>query len=124
MGEQTADQEEIAAVVQAYVDGCSRVDVELLRSAFVDSARMYGNFDGTHYDVPIQEFFDDVAGSPAPGSGYRSHVERVDVVGDGAIAVLAEEDYQGVDYVNLFSLIKVEGRWKITCKTFVAGGGS
>jgi hypothetical protein len=36
--------------------------------------------------------------------------------------VLAEDDYQGMNYVNFFSLVKVEGRWKIVNKTFAMTG--
>jgi hypothetical protein len=42
----------------------------------------------------------------------------IDVVEDAAVAVLAEDDYLGVDYVNFFSLIKINGTWKIVTKLF------
>ena len=44
------------------------------------------------------------------------------MVNDAAIAVLVEDDYQGMDYVDFFSLIKIDGRWKIVNKTFAMTG--
>jgi hypothetical protein len=38
------------------------------------------------------------------------------------VAVLAEDDYQGMNYVNFFSLVKLEGRWRIADKTFTMTG--
>jgi hypothetical protein len=85
---------------------------------------MYGNDGADHYDVPIGEFLEEVADMPVPGPGYRANIERIDIFGDGAFATLVEADYQGVDYVNLFSLVKVDDRWGIVNKVFVVTGGS
>jgi putative lumazine-binding protein len=122
MTDRMDDLEAVAAVVQMYVDGAARADVELLRDAFFESARMYGNEDDVHFDVPIQDFFDEVASLPVPGPRFRSHVVSIDVVGDAGVAVLAEDDYQGMNYVNFFSLVKLEGRWRIANKTFAMTG--
>ena len=83
MTDRMDDLEAVAALVQMYVDGAARADVELLREAFLESARMYGYEKNVHVDVPIQDFFDEVASLPVPGPGFRSHVVSIDVVGRG-----------------------------------------
>jgi Putative lumazine-binding len=122
MTDRMDDLEAVAALVQMYVDGAARADVELLREAFLESARMYGYEKDVHLDVPIQDFFDEVASLPVPGPGFRSHVVSMNIVGDAGVAVLAEDDYQGMNYVNFFSLVKLEGRWRIANKTFTMTG--
>jgi hypothetical protein len=74
MTDRMDDLEAVAALVQMYVDGAARADVELLREAFLESARMYGYEKDVHLDVPIQDFFEEVASLPVPGPGFRSHV--------------------------------------------------
>jgi Putative lumazine-binding len=124
MTDRMDDLEAVAALVQMYVDGVARADVELLREAFLQSARMYGYEKNVHVDVPIQDFFDEVANLPVPGPGFRSHVVSIDVVADAGVAVLAEDDYQGMNYVNFFSLVRLEGRWRIANKTFAMTGSA
>jgi hypothetical protein len=122
MTDRMDDLEAVAALVQMYIDGAARADVELLREAFLESARMYGYEKDVHFDVPIQDFFEEVASLPVPGPGFRSHVVSMNIVGDAGVAVLAEDDYQGMNYVNFFSLVKLEGRWRIANKTFTMTG--
>jgi Putative lumazine-binding len=112
----------ITAVVQMYIDGVAKADVGRLKEVFHESARMFGNEDDESEDMPISEFFAEVATTPVPGLGFRSRIMSVDVVEDAAVAVLAEDDYLGVDYVNFFSLIKRDGTWKIVTKLFAVTG--
>jgi hypothetical protein len=39
------------------------------------------------------------------------------------MAVLVEHDYLGCDFVDYFSLARVDGRWVITNKTYAHTGG-
>jgi hypothetical protein len=122
MSERMDDLDAIAAVVQLYIDGAAKADVGPLKEAFHESARMFGNERDEPNDVPISEFFAYVAETPVPGPGFRSHIVSIDLVGDAAVAVLAEDDYQGADYVNFFSLMKDDGAWKIVVKVFTVTG--
>jgi hypothetical protein len=40
------------------------------------------------------------------------------------VAVLAEEDYLGCDFVDYFSVARIDGRWQIDNKTYAHTGGS
>jgi len=112
----------ITAVVQMYVDGATKADVGALKEAFHESARLFGNQGDERYDMPIGDFFEYVATTPVPGPGFRSRIMSIEVVEDAAVAVLALDDYHGMDYVDFLSLIKVDGTWKIVIKLFAVTG--
>ena len=124
MGQRIADLEEITQVVQLYIDGAGG-DVAELRDAFHPDARMYGHIGDVQHAVPITDFFDMVANSKAPLAGprYKARIVSIDVVGNAGVAVLAEEDYLGCDFVDYFSMARIGGQWKIVNKTYAHTGG-
>ncbi len=123
MGQHVDDLGEITRVVQLYIDGANG-DVAKLEEAFHPDAWMFGHIGPMVTNIPIGEFFKMVAASPGmAGPGYRAHVSSVDVVGDAAVATLVEEDYLGCDFVDFFSLARIDGTWKIVNKTYAHTGG-
>jgi hypothetical protein len=111
-------------LVQLYVDGASG-DVDKLREAFHPDARMFGHIGEMGAYVPIGDFIGMVEGSPSmAGPDYSADVRTVDVIGDAGVAVLVEHDYLGCDFVDYFSVARIDGRWWITNKTFAHTGGS
>ena len=115
----------IAMVVQSVLDGESVGDVAKLKAAFHADARMFGHADGQRYDMPISEYLDFAASSPANSAGnYRSRIVSVQQVGDAAVAMVAEENCWGsVSFVDFFSLARIDGAWKVVNKTFAHTGG-
>lgn len=55
--------------------------------------------------------------------GHRTKILSIDHLGDGAVVVPAEEGYNGLDYLDFFSLVRVDGEWKVANKVFVHTGG-
>jgi hypothetical protein len=110
-------------------DGAAKGDVNELKEAFHENARMFGGFMGT-CDVPIAEL---LAGrvrgplsnsTPADTSKYRGRIISVSQTGDLAFAAVAEDGFWGtVSFVDYFLLTRIEGKWKITCKAFAHTGG-
>jgi hypothetical protein len=119
------DYDEITRVVQLYIDGANG-DVGKLEEAFHPDARMFGHVDDLQTNVPIGEFFKIVANSQGhlAGPNYRARITQIQSCGDAAIAVLAEEDYMGCDFVDMFSLARIDGRWQIVNKTYAHVGGA
>lgn len=115
------DLDAIAATIQLYVEGSEQGDVGKLKQAFHDDARMFGQLGDTRYDVPIATYFDIAASQPT--GGHRAKIVSIDCVGDGAVVALAEEDFNGLDYLDFFSLVRIDGEWKIASKVFVHTGG-
>ncbi len=119
------DYDEIARVVQLYIDGNGRGEVEKLKDAFDGEARMYGHVDGHRFDVPVGQFFQMAASQPAGAGGqYRARITSVQQVGDAAVATVAEDGCWGsVSFVDFLSLVRIDGVWKIVNKAFAHTGG-
>jgi len=121
---QVDDHDAIRAVVQLCLDGEAEGDREKLEQAFHPDARMFGALAGTRYDVPIQTLFELAAEGPADTGNLRSRILAITQVGDVATATAREEGYWGtVDFVDFFSLCRIDGAWKIVNKTFAHTGG-
>jgi len=118
MSDRIDDLEAITEVVQLYIDGANG-DVAKLEKAFHPDARMFGRIGDRQQAVPIQDFFGLVSSKPGlAGPSYRARIVSIDVTGDAAVAVLAEDDYAGTDFVDYFSLARIDGEWKIVNKTY------
>jgi hypothetical protein len=50
-------------------------------------------------------------------------IRLIDCSGLAGVAVLAETDYIGCDFVDYFSVARINGRWQITNKTYAHTGG-
>ena len=114
----TEDINGIRACVQKYIDGSARGDADLLAEAFHPDASMYGYFGGQLMAVPIAEFFAVAKQSGPAGDDYRAEVQSVAIEGTAAVATLVEENYLAHDFVDYFSLLKIDGEWKIVNKSF------
>ena len=123
MSDYFQDLDDIRAVVQLYVEGASG-DAAKLSQAFATDARMYGHIGPMDTYVPITDFVAMVEGSPSmAGPNYQATIRSIDIAGYAGVAVLVEKDYAGCDFVDWFTVARIEGRWQITCKTYAHTGG-
>lgn len=118
------DLEDVRALIQLYIDG-SNGDVAKLKEAFHPDAHMMGHIGPMETYVPIADFYAMVEAHPGmAGPNYQAFVQSVDLTGDAGVAVLAETDYLGCDFVDYFSVARINGRWWITNKTYAHTGGT
>lgn len=125
MSAQLDDHDAIAEVIQLYIDGAAG-DVAKLKRAFHPDARMFGHIDSLAHAIPISGFFEMVAGAqgqPMAGPNYKARIGSIQQTGDAAVAALVEQDYLGCDFVDYFSLARIQGRWQIVNKTYAHTGG-
>lgn len=111
----------VRAVIQSYVDACSRGDVLALRALFHPDAAMSGYLVDSLVTGSPESFFDAVAANPPPadsGLRYEAVIEGVNVSGRTATAVLREQGYLGLNFVNQFQLLDIDGQWHIVAKLF------
>lgn len=121
---QAPDYDAICRVAQLLCDGEAKGDVEKLREAFHEDARMFGSLAGQRYDIPISEFFDIAASAPADTGSYHSRIVSVHETEDAASVTVEEEGYWGsVSFVDYLSLARIDGTWKIVTKLFAHTGG-
>ena len=123
MSQEIADLDEVTALIQLYIDG-SNGDVDKLRKAFHPDAWMMGHVGPMDTYMPITDFFGLVGSQPGlAGPNYRAIIRSIDLSGDAGVAVLAETDYMGCDFVDYFAVARIDGRWVITNKTYAHTGG-
>jgi Putative lumazine-binding len=115
----------ITHAVDLYVEGVRNGDGAKLREAFHPQAWMFGSMAGTRYDEPIGELIALVDGQPVDVDGsLQTRIVSVEQVGDAAFVVLEEEGFWGtVSFTDFFTLVQIDGEWKIANKTFAHTGG-
>lgn len=123
MDAQDPEFQAIRHAVSLYADGIHSGDIDMLREAFHPDAMMYGanSKAGAVTITPIEGLFEYVAAHEAPTvSGEPHECKVVDIrrSGDAALAEVAERSLYGVDYLNYLQLLKIEGTWRIVCKSF------
>ena len=124
MSSRIQDYEDVRALIQLYIDG-SNGDVGKLKEAFHPDAHMMGHLGTFETYWPIDQFFAMVEARPGmAGPNYRAYVRTIDLAGDAGVAVLVETDYLECDFVDYFSVARIDGRWWITNKTYAHTGGT
>jgi hypothetical protein len=124
MSSRIQDYEDVRALIQLYIDG-SNGDVGKLKEAFHPDAHMMGHLGALETYWPIDQFYAMVEAQPGmAGPNYRAYVRAIDLAGDAGVAVLVETDYLGCDFVDYFSVARIDGRWWITNKTYAHTGGT
>ena len=79
------DVDAIAQTLQLYIDGTASGDRAKLAEAFHPDARMFGALGEQRFDVPITEYADVVAGTPADVAGtFRTRITSITQTGDAA----------------------------------------
>ena len=118
------DLDEVRALVELYVDGANG-DADKLRRAFHSEATMTGHIgDAEDAFTPISGFMSMVEANPgAAGPDYQASIRSIDITGDAGIAVLVERDFFGCDFVDYFTVARIDGRWQIINKTYAHTGG-
>jgi hypothetical protein len=111
----------VRELIERYIDGTRRGDLELVEQTFHPDARMSGVLQGKLLVGTPQPFFDAVATAPAPiesGEPYAAKISHLDVAGPVATASLDEGPYLGMHFTNYFHLLKIGTEWRIVSKTF------
>jgi hypothetical protein len=107
----------IRKTANLYAEGLQQGNVDLLKKAFHPQAMMYG----PGMIVSIQGMFDYVNASPAPeksGEPHQCFITKIDCTGNAASVEMAQQSYQGINYINYFQLLKLDGQWVIVSKSF------
>lgn len=124
MPDHSPDHDGIREVVDLYVEGANG-DVGKLEQAFHPDATMTGRI-GPMQDTltPIADFIAMVGRNPGlAGERYSAVIQTIHVTGDAGVAVLAETDYFGCDFVDYFTVARLDGRWRIIAKTYAHTAG-
>ena len=111
------EKEAIARTVQYYIDGAKLGSSTEMRRAFHEDATIFGYEGDGLFAGPIQRLFawHDRNG---PASDIRAEIVNVDIATSIATVRLELDNWTGTNYTDLFTLLKVDGHWKIMNKVF------
>ena len=107
----------ITRAIQPYLDGARSGGGADMAPAFHEQATIFGYVGDDLFAGPIQGLFDwhDENG---PAKDLEARVASVDVSGSVATVRLELDDWNGHRFTDLFTLLKVDGQWKIMNKVF------
>ncbi len=111
------NQDLIAKVVQHYIDGARSGKGDDMKPAFHEDATVFGYVGPDLFAGPIQKLFawnDD----NGPATELEDRIASIDVTGTVATVRLELKNWTGFRFTDLFTLLKVDGDWKIMNKVF------
>ncbi len=111
------EHDAIAKVVQHYIDGAKSGRGDDMRPAFHKDATIFGYAGADLFAGPIQQLFswNDENGA---ATELQAKFAGIDVIGTIATVRLELDNWTGHRYTDLFTLLKVDGEWKIMNKVF------
>jgi hypothetical protein len=112
-----SESEAIAKTVQHYIDGVRSGKGDDMKPAFHKDATIFGYAGADLFAGPIQQLFDwnDQNG---PATELQARIASIDLVDTVATVRLELNNLSGHRYTDLFTLLKVDGAWKIMNKVF------
>jgi putative lumazine-binding protein len=115
--EAVSEYDKIAKTVQIYVDGGRSGRGADMKAAFHPDATIFGYAGPKLFAGPIQKLFDwnDQNG---PATGLQANLANVDIAGTIATARLELDNWSGHKFTDMFTLLKIDGEWKIISKVF------
>ncbi len=107
----------IAKTLQHYIDGARSGKGDDMKPAFHKDATIFGYAGADLFAGPIQLLFDwnDESG---PAAELQTRIASIDLVDTVASVRLELNNWGGYRYTDLFTLLKVDGEWKIMSKVF------
>jgi hypothetical protein len=111
------DYDAITRTVQHYIDGAKSGRGVDMKPAFHPNATIFGYVGADLFGGPIQQLFDwnDRNG---PATGLQARIASIDIVNTIATVRLELDNWTGHRFTDFFTLLKVDGAWKIMNKVF------
>ncbi len=112
-----SENDAIAKTVQHYIDGARSGRGDDMKPAFHKDATIFGYAGADLFAGPIQQLFgwNDENG---PATELQARIASIDLVDTVATVRLELDNWTGSRYTDLFTLLKVDGDWKIMNKVF------
>ncbi len=112
-----SEYDAIAKVIQVYIDGAKSGSGDDMKPAFHNDATIFGYVGDDLFAGPIQQLFawNDENGA---ATELQARIASIDIIGTVATVRLELDDWTGHRFTDLFTLLKVDGEWKIMNKVF------
>lgn len=112
-----SEYDAITKTVQIYIDAGKSGRGDDMKPAFHPQATIFGYVGGDLFAGPIQQLFDwnDQNG---PATELEGRIVSIDLIDTIATVRLELVNWTGHRFTDLFTLLKVDGEWKIMNKVF------
>ncbi len=111
------ESDAIAKVLQHYIDGAKSGRGDDMKPAFHQDATIFGYAGDDLFAGPIQKLFA-WSDENGPATELEARIASIDAIGTAATVRLELDNWTGSRYTDLFTLLKVDGEWKIMNKVF------
>jgi hypothetical protein len=111
----------ITEVLGSYFDGLHHSDTGRLGEVFHPDARYVTATDGTLLSLSLDEYFPIVDQRPSPaskGEARRDRIISIELAGPVTAFARVECAIAPKSFVDLLTLVHVDGRWQIVSKVF------
>ena len=114
---QVDEYDAITKTIQHYIDGAKSGRGAEMKPAFHQDATVFGYVGDDLFAGPIQGLFDwnDQNG---PAKDIQTRIASIETFDTIAVARLETDNWTGHRFTDLFTLLKVDGKWKIMNKVF------
>ncbi len=111
------DKDMIEKTVQHYINGAKSGKGDDMKPAFHKDATIFGYIGPDLFAGPIQVLFDwnDQNG---PAKDIKARIASIDIEGTIATVRLEADNWTGHKFTDMFTLLKVNGEWRIMNKVF------
>ena len=112
-----SEYDAITKTVQTYIEGGKSGRGADMKAAFHPEATIFGYVGADLFAGPIQQLFDwnDQNG---PATELQGRIVSIDLIETVATVRLELDNWTGHRFTDLFTLLKVDGDWKIINKVF------
>jgi Putative lumazine-binding len=107
----------IANIIQCYIDGAKSGQGDDMKPAFHPDATIFGYVKNDLFAGPIQKLFD-FNDQNGPALEIQPRIVSIDLIGTVATVRLEIDHWTGHRFTDLFTLLKIDGKWKIMNKVF------
>ncbi len=114
---EVSEYDAIANAVQPYLDGARSGKGDDMRPSFHEDATVFGYVGPDLFAGPIQQLFawNDENG---PATELQARIASIDLVDTVATVRLELANWTGFRFTDMFTLLKVDGEWKLMNKVF------
>jgi hypothetical protein len=111
----------IVDLLKRYYDALYRCDIDLLATVFHASAQYFTASSGELLHLDMNSYFPIVeqrVSPESPGDPYIFSIESIELAGAVTAIARMRSSMLGKDFIDLLTLIQLEGEWKIIAKVF------
>src|SRR6185295_18513117 len=112
-----SEYDAITRTVETYINGGKSGRGSDMKPAFHPDATIFGYSGADLFAGPIQQLFDWVDQN-GPATDLQGRIVSIDIIETIATVRLELDNWIGRKFTDLFTLLKVDGEWRIMNKVF------